>query len=69
MNTLLRIAIQKSGRLQEGSLALLKDCGLSINNSRDQLKATARNFPVEILFLRDDDIPNTWKTMLPTLAL
>jgi ATP phosphoribosyltransferase len=57
MNTLLRIAIQKSGRLQEGSLALLKDCGLSINNSRDQLKATARNFPVEILFLRDDDIP------------
>lgn len=57
MNTLLRIAIQKSGRLQEGSLALLKDCGLSISNGRDQLKATARNFPVEILFLRDDDIP------------
>ena len=57
MNTLLRIAIQKSGRLQEGSLALLNESGLSISNGRDQLKAQARNFPVEILFLRDDDIP------------
>ncbi len=57
MNTLLRIAIQKSGRLQEGSLELLKESGLSFSNGRDQLKAQARNFPVEILFLRDDDIP------------
>lgn len=57
MNTTLRIAIQKSGRLQEGSLALLKESGLSFNNGKDQLKATARNFPVELLFLRDDDIP------------
>jgi ATP phosphoribosyltransferase len=56
-NTLLRIAIQKSGRLQEGSLALLKESGLSISNGRDQLKTQARNFPVEVLFLRDDDIP------------
>jgi len=57
MKTNLRIAIQKSGRLQEGSLALLKESGLAISNGRGQLKTQARNFPVEILFLRDDDIP------------
>lgn len=57
MKDVLRIAIQKSGRLQEGSLKLLKDCGLSISNGKDQLKTQASNFPVEILFLRDDDIP------------
>ena len=57
MDTLLRIAIQKSGRLQEGSLDLLKESGLSFSNGRDQLKTQARNFPVEVLFLRDDDIP------------
>jgi ATP phosphoribosyltransferase len=57
MDTLLRIAIQKSGRLQEGSLDLLKESGLSFGNGKDQLKAQARNFPVEVLFLRDDDIP------------
>ncbi len=56
-NTVLRIAIQKSGRLQEGSLSLLKESGLSFSNGKDQLKAQARNFPVEVLFLRDDDIP------------
>lgn len=54
---LLRIAIQKSGRLQEGSLALLKESGLAFSNGKDQLKTQARNFPVEVLFLRDDDIP------------
>lgn len=57
MSEVLRIAIQKSGRLQEGSLKLLKDCGLSISNGKDQLKTQAFNFPVEVLFLRDDDIP------------
>ena len=57
MSTLLRIAIQKSGRLQEGSLDLLRESGLSFSNGKDQLKTQARNFPVEILFLRDDDIP------------
>ena len=57
MDTLLRIAIQKSGRLREGSLDLLKESGLSFSNGRDQLKTQARNFPVEVLFLRDDDIP------------
>jgi ATP phosphoribosyltransferase len=57
MQTPLRIAIQKSGRLQEGSLELLRESGLSISNGKDQLKTLARNFPVEVLFLRDDDIP------------
>jgi len=57
MKTNLRIAIQKSGRLQEGSLQLLKESGLALSNGRDQLKTQARNFPVEVLFLRDDDIP------------
>lgn len=57
MERLLRIAIQKSGRLQEGSLELLRESGLSFSNGRDQLKTQARNFPVEVLFLRDDDIP------------
>lgn len=56
-NQILRIAIQKSGRLQEGSVELLKESGLSFSNGRDQLKTQVRNFPVEILFLRDDDIP------------
>jgi ATP phosphoribosyltransferase len=57
MSTILRIAIQKSGRLQEGSLQLLKESGLAFSNGKDQLKAPARNFPAEVLFLRDDDIP------------
>jgi ATP phosphoribosyltransferase len=54
---MLRIAIQKSGRLQESSLQLLKESGLSFTNGKDQLKTQVRNFPVEVLFLRDDDIP------------
>ncbi len=53
----LKIAIQKSGRLNEDSLQILKDCGISINNGNDQLKALATNFPIEILFLRNSDIP------------
>lgn len=53
----LKIAIQKSGRLNEGSIKLLKDCGIFIDNGKDQLKAPARNFPLEILFLRNADIP------------
>ncbi|MBZ0245718.1 MAG: ATP phosphoribosyltransferase [Cyclobacteriaceae bacterium] len=57
MKNYLRIAIQKSGRLQEGSMTLLKESGLAISNGRGQLKTQAHNFPVEILFLRDDDIP------------
>tara|TARA_R110001592_G_scaffold245463_1_gene506855 strand:+ start:668 stop:1531 length:864 start_codon:yes stop_codon:yes gene_type:complete len=57
----LKIAIQKSGRLNEDSLQLLKECGVSIDNGKDQLKAFARNFPVEVLFLRNSDIPQYLK--------
>ncbi|TXB66128.1 ATP phosphoribosyltransferase [Vicingus serpentipes] len=53
----LKIAIQKSGRLNEDTIQLLKDCGVSIENGIDQLKATASNFPLEVLFLRNSDIP------------
>jgi ATP phosphoribosyltransferase len=53
----LKIAIQKSGRLNEGSLKLLKECGISIENGRNQLKASSSNFPAEVLFLRNSDIP------------
>jgi ATP phosphoribosyltransferase len=54
---MLRIAIQKSGRLQEDSLKLLKESGLSFSNGKDQLKTQVKNLPIELLFLRDDDIP------------
>jgi ATP phosphoribosyltransferase len=53
----LKIAVQKSGRLNQDSLKLLKDCGISIDNGKDQLKVTAPNFPLEILYLRNSDIP------------
>lgn len=53
----LKIAIQKSGRLNEESIHILKDCGIKINNGNDQLKAEATNFPIEIFFLRNSDIP------------
>lgn len=53
----LKIAIQKSGRLNEGSLKILKDCGISIENGNDQLKTRASNFPIEVFFLRNSDIP------------
>lgn len=57
----LKIAIQKSGRLNEDSLQILKDCGISIDNGKDQLKATASNFPIEIFYLRNGDIPQYLK--------
>lgn len=53
----LKIAIQKSGRLNEGSIRLLKECGINIDNGLNKLKAEASNFPIEVFFLRDDDIP------------
>ena len=53
----LKIAIQKSGRLNEDSLKLLKECGITIDNGFDQLKVTATNFPLEVFFLRNSDIP------------
>jgi ATP phosphoribosyltransferase len=54
---MLKIAIQKSGRLYEDSVRLLKECGIELNNGNKQLKAAAFNFPIEVFFLRDDDIP------------
>jgi len=53
----IKVAVQKSGRLNEDSLKILKDCGVSIDNGRDQLRASARNFPMEIFYLRNGDIP------------
>ena len=57
----LRIAVQKSGRLNEDSMRILKDIGISIDNGKDQLKASARDFPVEVFYLRNGDIPQYLK--------
>ena len=54
---MLKIAIQKSGWLYEESVKLLKECGIQLNNGNKQLKTVAENFPLEVFFLRDDDIP------------
>jgi ATP phosphoribosyltransferase len=56
-NNKLRLAIQKSGRLHDDSMRLLKECGIDISNGVNKLKADATNFPIEVFFLRDDDIP------------
>ncbi len=53
----LKLAIQKSGRLHDDSIRLLKECGIDISNGVNKLKAEATNFPLEVFFLRDDDIP------------
>ena len=53
----LKLAIQKSGRLHDDSMKLLKECGIDISNGVNKLKAEATNFPIELFFLRDDDIP------------
>ncbi len=55
--SILKIAIQKSGRLHDNSLQLLRDCGIVAENGNDQLKVRAQNFPLEILYLRNNDIP------------
>ena len=57
MDSILRIAVQKSGRLSEDSLKLIKECGIRFDNGAGKLKTAATNFPAEFLFLRDDDIP------------
>ena len=54
---ILRLAVQKSGRLNDGTVRLLRDCGLMVHDGREQLKLQIPNFPAELLFLRDDDIP------------
>jgi len=65
----IKIAIQKSGRLNQDSLGLLKDCGISIDNGKDQLKASARNFPLEVLYLRNGDIPQYLKDGVVDIAI
>lgn len=57
----LKIAVQKSGRLKEDSLKLLKDIGISVDNGKEQLKACATNFPIEVFYLRNGDIPQYLK--------
>ena len=57
MSMTLKIAVQKSGRLHDGSMQLLKECGIECSNGSNQLRIRAANFPLEIFFLRDDDIP------------
>jgi ATP phosphoribosyltransferase len=54
---MLRIAVQKSGRLYEDSVQLLKECGIDLRNVKDRLRTVSENFPMEVFFLRDDDIP------------
>ena len=66
---MIRLAVQKSGRLNEDSLKLLKDCGISIDNGKDQLKAAARNFPMEVFFLRNGDIPQYIRDGVVDLAI
>lgn len=57
MSAVLRIAVQKTGRLAEDSLTLLKECGIELQTGKVALKSQAANFPLEVLFLRDNDIP------------
>ncbi|MDA8947585.1 ATP phosphoribosyltransferase [Flavobacteriaceae bacterium] len=66
---MIRLAVQKSGRLNEDSLRLIKDCGISIENGKDQLKAAARNFPMEVFFLRNGDIPQYLRDGVVDLAV
>jgi ATP phosphoribosyltransferase len=67
--TKLRIAIQKAGRLNEESLEILKNCGISIDNGKEQLKASARNFPMEVFYLRNGDIPQYLRDGVVDIAI
>ena len=69
MKKKLHIAVQKSGRLHHESLKLLNDCGISIDNGKDQLKAVARNFPLEIFYLRNGDIPQYLRDGVVDIAI
>ena len=66
---MLKIAVQKSGRLYEDSLSLLKSCGFYLDNGLDQLKAEVRNFPAEVYFLRNSDIPQYLEDGVVDLAI
>lgn len=65
----IRIAIQKSGRLNEESLKLLNSCGIAINNGKDQLKTSGSNFPIEVYYLRNGDIPQYLRDGVVDLAI
>ena len=65
----LRIAVQKSGRLNEDSMRILKNIGISIENGKDQLKASARNFPLEVFYLRNGDIPQYLRDGVVDIAI
>lgn len=66
---MLKIAIQKSGRLYDDSIRLLKDCGLKVDNGKDQLKASVRNYEAEVLFLRNSDIPKYLEDGVADIAI
>ena len=66
---MIKVAIQKSGRLNDVSLGILKKCGISIDNGKDQLKASARDFPMEVLYLRNGDIPQYLRDGVVDLAI
>jgi ATP phosphoribosyltransferase len=67
--TRLKIAIQKSGRLYDDSLCLLKECGIAISNGNDQLMARSSNFSLEVLFLRNSDLPRYVEGGVADLAI
>ena len=66
---MIKIAIQKSGRLNEESLSILKKCGISIDNGKDQLKTSGSNFPIEVYYLRNGDIPQYLRDGVVDLAI
>ena len=65
----LKVAIQKKGRLHDDSLNLLKSCGIKVNNGRDQLKVSISNFPMDILYLRNSDIPQYLEDGIADIAI
>ncbi len=65
----IKIAIQKNGRLHDESIKILKDCGISVENGKEQLKAEARDFPMEVMFLRNGDIPQYLRDGVVDLAI
>ena len=66
---MLKIAIQKSGRLHDDSIKILKEAGIYIDNGKDQLKTTSRNFPLEVLYLRNGDIPQYLRDGVVDIAI
>lgn len=67
--TRLNIAVQKSGRMHDDCMQLLKDCGLKIDSATDQLKTSASGFPIDILYLRNGDIPEYLQDGVADIAI